>query len=355
MFGHSQLGDQAYVLDQMINIVRDAHPDVMLICGDIFDKPWPEEEALSLFHSTIASVLELKTAVIALAGVSDDFSRLHLDARWVRRQGLYLIDEPNYVLSPINLKAAGDSFAVNFWGLPFTGSRSKLKDSMHPAQRARKLVEAVATRLDQNLINVFAGYAWVQGLGKKPELSKLNSSGGQPIEKRLLDYFDYCALGGCHSPTSLGSTSLHYSGGLISNEPDLSLSKRSVNMVSIEGKGKLLLEEFPLHSRRRLRLLSGSYDELIAQSREQKSEDLLVLRLEGESVTPEQKLHLKSMSANVVALEVVDEAEFASAAPGFKSSSRLVQAAIEFYRDVNPEALLSGEAIEALERIGEEP
>lgn len=304
-YGRSLISDQAYVLDQMINLVRDLNPDVCLIVGDVFEQRRPHEDALELFHDTVGRLIDLGTTVVVLAGPTDDFSKLHLHARWVRQQGLYLLSEASQVLSPVTLRGPRDNFSVSAWCLPYVQPGSTGAASSHPAQAGRGLIETVVQRIDANSVNLFAGYVWAQGVGKRAELGTLVAPGGQPVEKRLFEYFDYCALGGCHQPLSLGPDTVRYSGGLLATEvesEDESLD-RSVTFIALEGKQSLFVDEYPLRPRRAFRLLSGSVEELIAQGRAQRGDDLLVLRSNELELTSEQRVKLRTLGQNIVSVE----------------------------------------------------
>lgn len=304
-YGRSLIDDQAYVLDQMINLARDLNPDVCLIVGDVFDQPRPSEEALELFHDTIGRLIDLGIKVVALAGPSDDFSKLHLNARWVRHQGLYLYSEPSQVLSPLSLRGARDAFAISAWCLPYPQNQAVGSGGEHPAQIGRALVETTVQRIDPNAINLFVGYVWAQGAGKKSELGPLISPGGQPVESRILEYFDYCALGGCHQPLSLGQEKIRYCGGLLATEGALvdDEAERSVTYLVIEDKANLFVDSYPLRPRRAFRVLSGSVEELMARGRTQRGDDLLILRSNETELSAEQRIRLRGLSANVVAVE----------------------------------------------------
>jgi exonuclease SbcD len=302
-FGRSLVSDQAYVLDQMINLVRDLNPDVLMVAGDVFDQRRPSEEALALFHDTMGRLLDLGTVVVLVSGPTDDLRNLHLNARWVRQQGLYLYSDPSQVLSPLSLRGARDSFSVNAWCLPFARPDRVTGEASHPAQVGRSLVETVVQRIDSGAVNVFLGYAWAQGVGRRPELGTLTSPGGQPIEKRFLEYFDYAALGGCHQPVSLGPATLRYSGGLLATEVDAETSDRSITLVVIEDKSNIFIDEYPLRPRRAFRALSGSVEELLKEGLEHRTGDLLVLRSTEGELTIEQKARLRSLGQNIVSVE----------------------------------------------------
>ncbi len=304
-FGKSLLDDQAYVLDQTINLVRDLHPDVCLVVGDVFEQRRPTEDSLALFYDTVSRLIDLGTAVVVLAGPSDDFSKLHLHARWVRQQGLYLYSDPSQVLSPLTLKGARDSFPVSMWCLPFARAGSLTGGSEHPAQLGRSLIETTIQRIDPSVVNVLVGYLWAQGAGRRSELGSLIAPGGQPVEKRLLDYFDYAALGGSHDPLFLGSETIRYSGGLLPLEVEGEGDSldRSVTLAVIESKGRIIVDHFPLRPRRAFRVLSGSVDELLQQGRSQRGDDLLILRSNEVELSNEERTRLRALGGNIVSVE----------------------------------------------------
>jgi exonuclease SbcD len=325
----------------MINLVRDLNPDVLVVAGDVFHQRRPGDDALALFHDTVGRLLDLGTVVVIVSGPTDDLGNLHLNARWVRQQGLYLYSDPSQVLSPLSLRGARDSFAVNAWCLPFAHpGRGLTGEAAHPAQAGRSLVETVVQRIDSGAINVFVGYAWAQGAGKRAELGALVSPGGQPIEKRFLEYFDYSALGGCHEPLSLGPATLRYSGGLLATDLDSESSDRSVTLAVIEDKSKIFIDEYPLRPRRAFRVLSGSMEELMQQGREQRTGDLLVMRSVESDLTVEQKAQLRSIGSNIVSVETESPLLDGVQEEGWKADlSPLLRMMLDFHQEMGGSAL----------------
>lgn len=348
-YGRSLLDDQAYVLDQMVNLVRDLNPDVMVVCGDIFHHRRPGDGALALFHETVGRLMDLGTELILVSGPADDFSNLHLNARWVRQQGLHLYQDCTQVLSPISLRGARDNFSINAWCLPYPSSKRLQGEAEHPSLRSRDLVERVVQRLDPNTLNLFVGYAWAQGVGRREELGSLVSSGGQPLEQRLLDFFDYAALGGVHEPLSVGHATIRYSGGLLGTEMDMENLERSITFVELDGKNRVHVDDYPLRPRRAFKKLSGSWEQLLEQGEQQRSDDLLVLRSDEAELTSQQKAQLRQLSSNVVSVETeaVDSPEESiEQAEEFP----LAQAFKEFCSDLGLDPLES-EAVRLLEEI----
>lgn len=303
-FGRSLLSDQEYVLDQMINLARDLKPDVTVVAGDLFYQRRPDEDSLALFHDTLNRLLNLGTILVFLSGPTDDFKNLHLEARWVREAGIYLFEDATQMLSPLFFRGERDSFDVTTWCLPYPKSTDLPAAGQHPAMYGRALVEKAVQRLNPNEVNIFLGYAWAQGGGRRPEFGQLLQPGGQPLEMRLLDFFDLSALGGSHQPLALGSSNAHYSGSLLCYEPEDTNQNRSLTFYEIESKDKVFVETYSLRPRRALKVLEGSWEELMEQGQSLRSNDLIVLRSDETELTPEQRADLRILSPNVVSVEL---------------------------------------------------
>ena len=69
--------DQAHVLEQFIDLVRDARAQAVIIAGDVFDRSVPPPEAVTLFDEVLGRLaLDLKVPVIVIAGNHDSPQRL---------------------------------------------------------------------------------------------------------------------------------------------------------------------------------------------------------------------------------------------------------------------------------------
>lgn len=333
----------------MINLVRDLNPDVMVVAGDVFHQRRPNEDTLALFHDTLNRLLNLGTKLIFLAGPADDFATLHLDARWVRDAGIYLIDDATQVLSAFSFKGSRDPFEVKFWCLPYPKKTELNQTQQHPALYGHSLVEKVVQRLDPSQLNLLLGYAWAQDCGRRPEMGSLIQPGGQPLEKRLLEFFDLTALGGRHAPLSLGGVQSFYSGSLMCYEPDDPEPGRSVSFYDIAGKSQIYVDHYPLKPRRNLRVLTGSWEELRSQGSQMRSDDLIVLRSEERNLTPEQRADLRILGPNIVSVEF--PSPFEPDGPGSDQDlPPLVQSFKEFALELSGQEL-SEECVEILKEL----
>ena len=48
LHGFSLIEDQKYILNQILDMIRERRPDAVLIAGDIYDKSAPSAEAVSV-------------------------------------------------------------------------------------------------------------------------------------------------------------------------------------------------------------------------------------------------------------------------------------------------------------------
>lgn len=349
-FGRSLRSDQEYVLDQMFNLVRDLNPDAMVVAGDVFHQREPNEEALELFHQTLNRLPNLGTTLIFLSGPTDDFKSLHLDGRWVREAGIHLIDDVTQVLSPITLKGARDNFEVKTWCLPYPkGGALSAGSPEHPALLGHNLVEKVVQRLNPSEVNVLLGYAWAQDSGRQPEFGTLIQQGGLPIERRMLEFFDVSALGGRHEPLQMGGINACYSGSLLCYEPEKEEKGRSVSFYDIAGKGQVYIDHYPLRPRRHLRVLEGSWEELMEQGRQMRSDDLLVLRSDEKNLSSEQRADLRILSPNVVSVELPSPFQ-GPEEEGEEATSPLLKDFQDFCREVG-QVQLDEESLDVLEEL----
>ena len=87
--GLSLLEEQAHLLDQFVELVRQTKPAAVLIAGDIYDRSVPPPEAVRLLDETLTRlVISEKTPVILIAGNHDGPDRLGFGSRLLSEAGL---------------------------------------------------------------------------------------------------------------------------------------------------------------------------------------------------------------------------------------------------------------------------
>ena len=84
----SLLEDQCFILQQLVELVRSEQPDCVLLAGDIYDKPVPPAEAVTLFDDFLNKLAQL-TTVCVTSGNHDSAERLAFGAQLMREGGVH--------------------------------------------------------------------------------------------------------------------------------------------------------------------------------------------------------------------------------------------------------------------------
>ena len=72
----SMTEDQEYILKQIIKIADVERPKAVVIAGDIYDKPLPPAEAVTLFDWFLNALAKRNISVLAISGNHDSAERV---------------------------------------------------------------------------------------------------------------------------------------------------------------------------------------------------------------------------------------------------------------------------------------
>ena len=64
IYEHSMLEEQRHILGQILALAEEYRPDALLIAGDIYDKPSPPAEAVSLLDDFLTACCEAQLPVL---------------------------------------------------------------------------------------------------------------------------------------------------------------------------------------------------------------------------------------------------------------------------------------------------
>ena len=113
----SMIGQQEYILSQILQIIDAEQSDAVLISGDVYDKSVPSAEAVTLFDDFLFRLAEKKQQVFIISGNHDSAERLSFGSRLMEQTGIHLAPVYSGSVAPITLQ---DSYGdIHFWLLPF--------------------------------------------------------------------------------------------------------------------------------------------------------------------------------------------------------------------------------------------
>lgn len=272
-------GDQAHLLDQLVDLAAGSRLDAVLISGDIYDRAVPPTDAVHLLDDTLTRIVEgAGIPVVLIAGNHDSPDRLGFGSRLLAARGLHLfgaldagpqgvpladdhgpvrIDvvpyaEPSVVRERLGLDAVHDHDAAMraiLDGLRGSGAGGKAKGGKTgPGGRPRRILMA---------------HAFVAGGSVSDSERPLSVGGAGTVGADAFDGFDYVALGHLHRPQAVGRETLSYSGSLFKYSFSEAEHEKSVSLVEMDAGGGCRIDRVALTPRRDVRRIEGTLQDLL--------------------------------------------------------------------------------------------
>ena len=304
--GQSMEEDHAVILDQVFKALIEHKPDVLIIAGDIFDRASPPCRAVSQFNEFVRRVaLNTATAIVLIAGNHDSGDRidamsLMADTGRALIRGPLVADEKPLILD--------DEFGpVAFSALPFGFEYEAREcfgrdDISCPADVMREQVASAKANVPDNARWVIVAHAFVVGASPSDSERKLARvvGGIETVPSEVFDGAHYVALGHLHRPQIAGSKHIRYSGSPLAFGFDEHDHDKSMTLVDIDGSGDCTVSELALVPKRRVRVLRGKLEELLASGKP--SEDFIKIVLTNESRLIDPMKQIRSLYPNASAL-----------------------------------------------------
>src|SRR5688572_12895100 len=239
--GASLVNDQAHLLDQLVEIAREAKPDVVLIAGDIYDRAVPPPEAVQVLDDVLSRlVIDLKLPVVLIAGNHDSPGRLHFGSRLLAERRLYVTGHLPPRCEALVLRDAHGP--VHVYAVPYAEPSTVRQCLECPdVTDHNAAMQAVLDRIRENHPaverSIVVAHAFVAG-GRECESERPLSVGGAgTVDAGAFAGFHYTALGHLHSPQVLAGCNARYSGSLMSYSFDESGQSKGLYVVEMDGAG----------------------------------------------------------------------------------------------------------------------
>lgn len=264
-YGTSLIEDQAYILDQFVDLAKDTQPDVVLIAGDIYDRAVPPTEAIKLLDDVLSRlILDLEIPVILIAGNHDSPLRLQFGARLMKSLRLFVFGSITDPFSAIQLY--DEAGAVCFYAMPYAEPavmREYFGDDAISDHNSGLRVWSDLIRRQHALEtrSVLINHSFVQG-GSASDERHLSLGGTETVDSSCFAGFNYVALGHLHQAQTVGQDHIHYSGSLLKYSFSEVDHAKSINLVEMNAAGQCKVQRIPLRAKRDVRVVKGYLDDL---------------------------------------------------------------------------------------------
>lgn len=297
--------NQQAVLHQIVERAKEHQPDVILICGDIFDKSVPSGEAYTLFDRFLQELTEItpQIPVLIIAGNHDSAQRLNYASSFLEKHQIHISalppQQPEEYLKKIEQKDEWGT--VNFYLLPFL--KPGYVRNLFPEGAVTGYESAVQQILEREQIdygtrNVLLSHQFYTNGGEQPRLcdseqTVLSVGGLDNIDVSVIEKFDYAALGHIHGPQMVKYPRIRYCGTPLKYSVSEEHHKKSITMVTLKQKGvEPEIETIPLVPVQEVRRERGLLSEIIGRATEENSHDFISVTMtdEKEPYHPKEQL-----------------------------------------------------------------
>ena len=287
---YSLVGDQEYILGQVLDIVKERDVDAVLIAGDVYDRSLPSEAAVNLLDGFISELAANEVKTFMISGNHDSEDRLEYGSRLFKSRGIYIASVFSGELAKVTTE---DEFGeLNVYMLPFI--KASQVRHYHPDESIENYEDAVRTvirqaEIDWSARNVLVAHQFVTGstdpqIAGSEGVSVQNVGLVEQISSEAFKDFDYVALGHLHSPQRLGYDHIRYSGSPLKYSLNEATSSKSVPLIEIKEKGSAEVELIPLKPMRDLRHITGELDKLLRAENIVDPDDYMYVTLTDEEI-----------------------------------------------------------------------
>src|SRR4051794_15698515 len=302
---------QAAFLDHLVEITRAEKVDAILVSGDVYDRAIPPLDAVALCEDALMRLRATGARVILISGNHDSARRLGFSSAFIDAAGVHLRTRLASRADPVLL--ADDYGEVAVYGIPYlepanpeasrpepAGAEPARPDPARPepagAEPARPQTPPAAAagehltaagaavpRSHQAVLGgalaqarsdaasrgmsrtVVLAHGWVTGGQASESERDIRVGGVGDVPASLFDGFGYAALGLLHGQQKIADH-LRYSGSPLPYSFSEAHHKKGTWLVELGDGGKLAVERVPAPVYRRLSLLRGHLDDLLASA-----------------------------------------------------------------------------------------
>ena len=299
------LEDQRHILLRILQVIGQEKPDAVFIAGDVYDKPIPSAEAVTVFDDFLVRLAGMKTQVFVISGNHDSAERIAFGSRLMDASGIHMAPVYSGETAPFVMTDEYGEIRIHM--LPFV----KPADVRHayPEEDTGSYTEAVRTAVshmntDPSVRNILIAHQFVTG-ATRSESEDISVGGMDNVDVSVFDAFDYAALGHIHGPQHIGRETVRYCGTPLKYSFSEKDHRKSVTVVTMEEKGKTGIRTVPLEPLHDMREIRGTYNDLTLKENYEGTavDDYLHVVLTDEDDVPDALAKLRTVYPNIMKLD----------------------------------------------------
>lgn len=298
--------DHDHILVQILAVIDDERPDVVIIAGDVFDRANPPQSAITRLSQFLTKVRAASDAAIVIIAGNHD-SAAQIGAMGVLADGGAAIvrgplDEDE---RPLVVSDAHGPVAIS--ALPFAfeyAARLCFDDDGIgcPADVIRAQLASARKHVAEGMRWVVVAHAFVDGAATSESERPLTRMVGgiETVSAAAFEGAHYVALGHLHRPQPVGLDHIRYSGAPLAFGFDEEGQQKSVSLIDLAADGTVTVTEVPLRPLRQVRTIRGKLLELLAAA--EVSNDIVRVVLTDDTPQIDPMKRIRAVYPNAVQL-----------------------------------------------------
>lgn len=261
----SLIEDQKFIFDKILNIIDEKKIEAVLIAGDVYDKPVPSAEAVTVLNSFLNSLAKRNLKVFVISGNHDSQERIGFGAELISQSGVYM-SKP--FCGNVETHKIKDEYGeINVYMLPFI--KPAMVKHVYEEADIDSYDSAMAyvmeqTKVDEGERNLLIAHQFVRG-ADRCDSEEVSVGGIDEVSVENFKRFDYVALGHLHSPQHIKSEFVRYSGTPLKYSFSEAKHQKTALIVDMKEKGNIILEKVPLIPKHDMIEIKGKYQEIMSK------------------------------------------------------------------------------------------
>lgn len=264
--GFNLIEDQRYVLNQIVDLIKERNIKYLVLAGDIFDKYNPSNEAFELFEEFVINISKLNIRTIIISGNHDSKARLSYLSTFLKMNNIFIFtdiyENPKYI--------DFDDDKLSFLPLPYVNYNElkyKLNSDESNEILHKKIIDNYFNNCKSDYKHICIAHNLITGAKLSDSERTLSVGGLDELSKELFERFDYTALGHLHIRQNLGNN-IYYSGSLLKYSVSEFTNINTINLYDYENNKLDRIELKTLHN---YRIIKDYFDNILLNASQDKN------------------------------------------------------------------------------------
>ncbi|MCS7199607.1 MAG: exonuclease SbcCD subunit D [Caldimicrobium sp.] len=310
LYHQKLLSHQAkFFQETFLHLLKDVKPDLLIVAGDILDKPIPDQETIYFFEEFLKNLSTTKVKTLFILG-NHDSRRTSLHKYFMEYADIHMVDDLRYLTNPLTLSGKRGE-PINFYLLPYLPPYEILEKWSLSSSKNWESVYSLKEALNKIFINVkflepailIGHFVLEEATFCGEELFLKGFSIDYTLSQKLFTPFRYVFLGHLHR-YQVHKEKFIYPGAPLPYAFETFTEKRGVVLIEILGGAIIHQELIPLSPPYTLKYLRGSFQDIMALPRE---EAYVKIILEEDRPIFDAHAQLKTKFPNLLFLDYAKE------------------------------------------------